>query len=114
MNLTISRNKKIISAVLISLFANSAFAAVSIGTSSLCDIASSLKSIGGVVALIAIALLVINSFFGKSEVIADIVTKVLVGAGILAVSSALVTSTGLTNACSSASILTDAIKGIAT
>lgn len=69
------------------------------GTGGLCAIGFWLKTVIGVVAILAGLLYVINNFFGKSEIIADIVIKVLLGCGIVAMLGVLVTQTGLTNTC---------------
>jgi 1,4-dihydroxy-2-naphthoate octaprenyltransferase len=70
------------------------------GTGGLCAIGVWLKMVIGVVAIIAGLIYVINNFFAKSEIIGDIVIKVLLGCAIVAMLGFLVAQTGLgQNAC---------------
>lgn len=69
------------------------------GTGGLCQIGFWLKTVIGATAILAGLIMVINSFFGKSEIIADIVTKILVGCAIVAMLGFLVAQTGLNNSC---------------
>jgi hypothetical protein len=66
----------------------------------LCSIATFLKAAVGVVAVVAILVLVINSFFTKSSVIGDVVTTVLIGCIFAVGATAMITATGLSPSCS--------------
>lgn len=77
------------------VFAQSADAA------GLCNLVSFIKSIIGTVAVLAILLYVINSFFGKSALIGEIIEKVLIGCVVAVGATFLITKTGLTVSCSS-------------
>lgn len=69
--------------------------------SGLCNLVSFIKSIIGTVAVLAILLYVINSFFGKSALIGEIIEKVLIGCVVAVGATFLITKTGLTVSCSS-------------
>ena len=92
----IGKHKKFCIGVIAILTTSAAMAQTVAG---LCVIAGYLKSIAAVVALIAVAVIVINSFFTKSEVVADFVTKVLIGCTILAAAGYLISTTGLSPNC---------------
>jgi hypothetical protein len=66
-----------------------------INVSGLCDFADGLKMIAGAVAVVAIIVLAINSFFSKSSVIGDIITTVIIGCVVVAGAAQLVSLTGL-------------------
>ncbi len=71
------------------------------GTSAgLCYLVNFIKGLIGVVAVLAILLYVINSFFGKSALIGEIIEKVLIGCTVAVAAVFLVTSTSLTVSCS--------------
>lgn len=65
----------------------------------LCRFADFLKQVIGAGAIIAILLLVINSFFAKSSVIGDIIIYVIIGCVIAVSATALINLTGLTATC---------------
>jgi len=68
-----------------------------VNVSGLCDFAEGLKMIAGAVAVVAIIVLAINSFFSKSSVIGDIITTVIIGCVVVAAAAEMVYLTGLTS-----------------
>lgn len=79
------------------LAASPAFAAI--GTGALCTIKDYYKAVLGIAALIGIFIYVMNSFFSKSAVIAEIVQSIIIGCAIAAAGVAIVTETGLAVGC---------------
>lgn len=61
----------------------------------LCYLVTFIKAIIGTVAVLAVLTLVINSFFGKSALIGEIVEKVLIGCVVAVGATFLIQSTGL-------------------
>ena len=86
------RNKRFGVALTFIAAAGPAFAQANTG--GLCTLFSALKQIAGAAALIAIAIFVINSFFGKSSLIGEI------GCMVLVLAPSLVQAIGLSPACS--------------
>lgn len=82
----------------ISTFANAAPGDTNI-TAGLCFLVTQYKLVLGIAAMIAILVAVLNSFFAKSALIADLVEKVVIGCGIAAAASYFVSSTGLAATC---------------
>lgn len=68
--------------------------------SGLCSITTFLKAAVAVIAVVAVLVLVINSFFTKSSVIGDVVTTVLIGCVFAVGANAMISATGLAPACS--------------
>lgn len=62
----------------------------------MCYLITFVKGIIGGTAILAILLFVINSFFGKSALVGEIIEKVLIGCVVAGVAAAIVASTGLT------------------
>jgi predicted membrane channel-forming protein YqfA (hemolysin III family) len=92
------RNKRFGVALTFIAAAGPAFAQANTG--GLCTLFSALKQIAGAAALIAIAIFVINSFFGKSSLIGEITTYVIIGCMVLVLAPSLVQAIGLSPACS--------------
>lgn len=91
--LNISNQTKNIAVAMLCLAATPAFAqANSMG---LCSLLSYIKSIIATVAVLAVLLYVINSFFGKSSLLGEIIEKVLIGCVIAVGAGFLINSTGL-------------------
>lgn len=68
-------------------------------TKGLCYIVDQYKLVLGTVALIAILVAVVNGFFSKNSLVATLVETVIIGCGIAAVATVIVTSTGLVVSC---------------
>lgn len=95
-----SKRLKTAAVIALALVAGPVFAQ-SADTTGLCKLVSFIKSIIGTVAVLAILLYVINSFFGKSALIGEIIEKVLIGCVVAVGATFLVTKTGLVVSCSS-------------
>lgn len=65
----------------------------------LCTIAIWYKTFAGAAALIAVIIYVVNSYFGKSSLVADIVQNVLIGCAVVVGAGALINATGLSSQC---------------
>jgi len=68
-------------------------------TAGLCSFAGWLKQLAIVAAIIALILLVINSFFAKSSLIGDIIITVIIGCVIMAAAPQIISLTGLASNC---------------
>lgn len=66
----------------------------------LCKFAGWLKSAATVAAIIAIFLIVMNSFFGKSSVVGDVIMTVIIGCVVVFAAPQIIALTGLTSGCS--------------
>lgn len=82
----------------IGLFANSA-SAQDVGIEAICWIVEWLKTVVGAIAVIAIIIMVINSFWSKNSLIADIATVIIIGCIIAYGAVTIVQKTGLTVNC---------------
>ena len=91
--LNISNRAKNIAFILLCCAATPAFA--NANTAGLCFLLTFIKAMIGTVAVLAILLYVINSFFGKSALIGEIIEKVLIGCVIAVGATFIVNSTGV-------------------
>lgn len=73
-----------------------AFAQATGGGGGMCTMITWLRNIVGGAAVLAVMLLVINSFFGKSALIGEIIEKVLIGCIVIGAFGAILQSTGVT------------------
>lgn len=92
--LNTSNRAKNIAIILLCCAAAPAFAQ-SANAAGLCYLMTFIKAIIGTVAILAILLYVINSFFGKSALIGEIIEKVLIGCVVAVGASFIVNSTGV-------------------
>lgn len=66
----------------------------------LCSFAAWLKNVATTAAIVALILLVLNSFFLKSSVVGDIIMYVVIGCVIIAAAPEVIQITGLSPSCS--------------
>lgn len=66
----------------------------------LCSFAEWLKNVATTAAIVALILLVLNSFFLKSSVVGDIIMYVVIGCVIIAAAPEVIQITGLSPSCS--------------
>jgi hypothetical protein len=90
---------KLLTVAAIGLFANSASAAGDVGIEAICWIVEWLKTVVGAIAVIAIIIMVINSFWSKNSLIADIATVIIIGCIVAYAAGTIVQKTGLTVSC---------------
>jgi hypothetical protein len=92
-------NKKHLAVLATCALGSSSALAQAAGIGGLCGMLAWLKIIVGTVAIIAIVMMVINNFFGKSDIIGEIITKVLIGCVIVGAAGYLIEGTGLAVTC---------------
>lgn len=65
----------------------------------MCQFANFLKQLATVAGIVALIVIVLNSFFLKNSVIGDIIMYVIIGCVIIVAATTIITATGLTTSC---------------
>lgn len=89
---------RVVAAVILAAFALNVPDAMA-QVAGMCQFANFLKQLATVAGIVALIVIVINSFFLKNSVIGDIIMYVIIGCVIIVAATTIITATGLTTSC---------------